>query len=219
MMSQLESVKILLKQSPANASQIIGFNFNVAEGLHPERQKLLFPALPSGLWSNPRFSNRLSKMILSKSSIDQTAYLQIPNALWPIALLPSDRLERLALLVGALILGVRIRTSLSRDHVTSWKKKLGDEAYHFAMNSASLLPTAQIPLPAIASDSALDIGVSAIHSTIAAEPDVLKARVILKLPNNINLIPMEPEKARRVLLLVMQLVEREWHSLHAILKK
>lgn len=218
MLNHFESLQLLLKKSPDSAARIIDFNCNVAAGLHPERQKLLFPDLTSNLWRNPRFFDRLSKIILNKTGIDQASYIEVPNSLWPLFLLPTDRLQRLIVLVGALILGVRIRASLSREHVTNWKKKLGEEAYHFAMNSASLLPAAQIPLPAIASDSAQDIGASAIISAVSGEPEALKSRVSLKLASDVNIIPMEPEKARRTLLLVMQIVEAEWCSSHAILR-
>lgn len=218
MVNHFESLQLLLKKSPVSASQVIAFNFNVANGIHPDHKKLLFPELISIFWEKPRFLGRMSKLILNRTGIEQTSYIEMTNTLWPLFTLPADRLQRLIVLVGALILGVRIRSSLSREHVTNWKKKLGEEAYRFAMNSASLLPAAQVPLPAIASDSAHDIGASAIISAVSAEPEALKSRVSLKLASDVNVIPMEPEKARRTLLLVMQIVEAEWCSSHAILR-
>jgi hypothetical protein len=94
----------------------------------------------------------------------------------------------------------------------AWKKRLGADAYRFALNSALLFPVAQIPLPAIASDSAHDIGASIIGAAIAPEPESLKKRVSLKLPGAIAAMPLEAEKARRLVTVVIQILEGEWYS-------
>jgi hypothetical protein len=207
------SIRGLIKQNPKIASAVIRFNSDFCTNLHPDRQSVLLPQLSSSSWQQPRLVERISKIIGMEIGLEDKFYLDIPNPLWAVILLPPERLKRLALHLGALVLGIRIRSSLSREHVMAWKNRLGEEAYRFAMNSASLLPSAQIPLPAIASDSAYAIGTSIIGAALAQEPEQLKKRVTLKFTENVAAMQLEPERARRLISLVMQIVEAEWHSL------
>ncbi len=158
-------------------------------------------------------------LLLQRSGLRGKVFTDIPNSLWPMALLPADRLHRLARHTGALILGIRVRSSLSREHVLSWKQKLGEEAYRFAMNSAALLPSGRVPLTSIASESADDVGASAILAAISENPEAFKARIAMKLPNQTAPMAIEADKAARLLITVAQIVEGEWFSSFAMLRK
>ena len=210
--SRNSSLRNLIKTQPDIASAVIRFNTDLAANLHPDQKSTFVPKLPASLWDQPRLAARISKIVAAQTGLEKKLYLEIPNPLWAMILLPQDRLQRLALHMGALVLGIRVRASLSREHVMAWKNRLGNEAYQFALNSASLLPVTQIPLAAIASDSALDIGASIIGAVIAPEPESLKRRVSLKLPGAISAIPIESEKARRLITVVIQILEGEWYS-------
>lgn len=202
----------LIKNQRHIASAVIRFNTDLAANLHPDYQSTFVPELPASLWKQPRLAARISKVVAAKTDLENKLYLDIPNPMWAMILLPPDRLQRLALHIGALVLGIRVRSSLSREHVIAWKNRLGADAYRFALNSASLLPVAQIPLPAIAFDSALDIGASIIGAAIAPEPESLKKRVSFKLPGAVAAMPLEAEKARRLITVVIQILEGEWYS-------
>jgi hypothetical protein len=160
----------------------------------------------------------MSKLISGKAHLSESYYLEIPNPIWPVVLLTPERLQRLALHIAALIFGIRIRASLAREHVVGWKRKLGDDAYRFAMNSASLLPAVQVSLPVVASDSALAVGMGVIQAALIVEPKSLQERAVLKLPIGIEPIDLDPDKAKRLLAFVMQTVEGEWYSLCAVLR-
>lgn len=206
------SIRSLIKQRPHLAAAVIRFNTDFCENLHPDQQSKFLSQLPASFWRAPRLVERISKLVAVQVGLADKFYLEIPNPLWAMILLPPERLERLALHIGALVLGIRIRSSLSREHVMAWKKRLGEEAYRFAMNSASLLPLAQIPLSAIASDSAQSIGTSIISAALSPEPEPLKQRVALKLSVDAEAMPLEAERARRLVSLVIQTVEGEWYS-------
>ncbi len=214
-----DGIKRVLAQSPAAAAAIVQFNCQPSADLHPDNKRRWLPELPDAIWHEPRLANRLAMLLLQRSGLHGKVYTDIPNSLWPVALLPADRLHRLARHTGALILGIRIRSSLSREHVLSWKKKLGEDAYRFAMNSAALLPSGRVPLTSIASDSADDVGTSAILAAIATSPEAFKARIAMKLPDGIAPMAIEADKAARLLITVTQIVEGEWLSSFAILRK
>ncbi len=210
--SRSTSLKNLIKTQPQLAYAVIRFNTDFARNLHPDQQRILIPELAAPLWRQSRLANRISKVVATQMDLESELYLEIPNSLFAMVLLSTDRLQRLSLYLGALVLGIRVRSSLSREHVMAWKNRLGSEAYRFALNSASLLPAAHIPLSAIKSDSAHDIGASIIGAAIAPEPDSLKKRVSLKLPGAEEAMLLEPEKARRLITVVIQIVEGEWYS-------
>ncbi len=214
-----DGIKRLLEESPAAAAAIVRFNGLLSADLHEDSKRRWLPELPGAVWRDPRQVKRLSMLLLQRSGLRGKVFTDIPNSLWPMALLPADRLHRLARHTGALILGIRVRSSLSREHVLSWKQKLGEEAYRFAMNSAALLPSGRVPLTSIASESADDVGASAILAAISENPEAFKARIAMKLPNQTAPMAIEADKAARLLITVAQIVEGEWFSSFAMLRK
>jgi hypothetical protein len=217
-MSDVDAFRRLVGQSPAVAAAIVRFNSQLSADLPVDGQRRLLPELPDAIWRDPRLSNRLSALLLQRSGLGGKVFADIPNSLWPVALLPADRLHRLARHTGALILGFRIRSSLSREHVLGWKQKLGEDAYRFAMNSAALLPSGRVPLASIVSDSADDVGASVILAAIAESPEAFRVRIAMKLPDRTAPMAIEADKAARLLITVAQIVEGEWFSSFAMLR-
>lgn len=213
-----DSIKLLIKKNLPLAAEIIRFNANEAVNLHPSYRQLIIPELPENGWNNKRLTSRISKIISSQENLKNCWYLETRNLLWPVALMTPQRLHRLALHLGALVLGGAIRSSLSREQVAVWKKKLGDETYRFALNSASLLSSAQLPKPVIPLESPLDLGNGIILMAIRDEPEPLKARISLKLPKNTKSCFIEPNKAKRLVHFVTQILEAEWYSSCAVLR-
>ena len=201
------------------AAKVIDFNWNLATYLHPAQRKKWLPEIPDSAWREPRTSGRISNLLSVRIGLSEEVFPDTPNPLWLIALLPADRLNRLALHIGALILGVRIRSSLSREHVLKWKKKLGDEAYRFAMNSATLLPVGRLPLNAIATGAADELGASVVMTALANEPQTLRRRVALKFSNEIDVMDIDPESAAQVSLMIARILEAKWFSSLEALKK
>lgn len=218
-MSDRESLRRLLQQSPAVAAKVVGFNWELADSVHPARRRRCLPEIPDAVWHEPRLKGRLSNLLLERVGLSDSNFFETPNSLWPLALLPADRLQRLALHIGALILGIRVRSSLSREHVIGWKKKLGDEAYRFAMNSASLLPVGRLPLKAIATEAADELGASFVMAALTTEPEALSQRVALKFPTEVAALDMEPASATQVCLMIARIVEGEWFSSLEALRK
>ncbi len=218
-MDQSESLRRLMGESPTAAAALMSFNSNPAAYAHPEQQRRLLPELPQAVWLEPRVAGRLSAQLLARSGLGDATVYETPKGLWPVVLLRSDRLQRLALHIGALVLGIRIRSSLSRDHVLGWKRKLGEEAYSFAMNSAALLPSGLVPLDSVATSSAEEIGGSIILAALENEPIALRDRVALKLPPAFALMKCDAQKARRLVMMVAQIVEGEWCSSFGMRRK
>ena len=218
-MSDPQSFRRLLKQSPESAAAIVDFNWSPASYVHPDFQRRFVPGLPEAVWHEPRVAGRVSGLLLEICGLRDKIFVDTPYTLWPVALLPADRLQRLARHIGALALGIRIRSSLSREHVLGWKQRLGEEAYRFAMNSAALLPSGRVPLSSIAADSADEIGVNIIFAALAQAPEGLRARVALKLPEAEKPAEMDADTAGRLLIKVAQVVEGEWFSSFAPIRK
>ncbi len=214
-----DSFRRLLHRSPAAAAAIVGFNWDPAAYVHPVLREHWLPEIPPLAWDDPRIASRLSGLLLSRAGLRTQIFIAAPNALWPLVLLPTDRLHRVAVHIGALILGARVRSSLARDHVLSWKNRLGEEAYRFAMNSASLLPAGKVPLSAMATESADEIGNSVIMTALSAAPEALRNRVALKFPKGCNAFDLEADKAAHLSLMIARVVEGEWFSSLAALRK
>lgn len=214
-----DSFRRLLQQSPAAAAAIVGFNWDPASYVHPALREHWLPEIPPLAWDDPRISSRLSGLLLSRAGLRSQICIAAPNTLWPLVLLPADRLQRVSLHIGALILGARVRSSLSRDHVLSWKNRLGEEAYRFAMNSASLLPVGKVPLSAMATENADEIGNRVIMAALSAAPEAFRKRVALKFAKECNAFDLEADKASHLSLMIARVVEGEWFSLLAALRK
>lgn len=209
----------LLSHDPEVAGTVWRFNFLPAGDLHPSRRAGLLPELPELVWQSQRAQPRLSMLVLQRSGLQDTSCFDMPLRQWPLALLPVQRLERIARHVGALVLGVRVRASLARDHVLGWRARLGDDAYRFAMTSASLVPQAKLPLSGLANAAPADIGYQLIRAAVSDAPVPMCQRVCLKTPARTDAFAVDTAQAGRLVDQVMRIVEAEWvSSLEAIRK-
>lgn len=209
----------LIKRFPREMPALLEFNFNPAADLHWSHREEFFPEIPAAVWEVQRGVPRFSQLLLHRTGLSEYPCLDIPNPHWPLALLPVKRLERVARHVGALVVGMRVRSSLSRDHVLAWKSKLGEEAYRFALNSASLVQAGKLPLIEWASDSPLETGYRLILYSMADAPESMRRRVNLKMPRGINVAEIEMARVNRLLNNVMGIVEAEWYSSFAAIRR
>lgn len=218
-MSATDSLQQMLKQSPEFAASIVAFNWNPANYLHPSQRQQCLPDIPTTVWEQPHLSGRLSELLLARLGLREKSFIETSSDFWPIALLSTDRLQRLALHIGALMLGMRVRASLSRDHVLAWKKKLGEEAYRFAMNSAALLPAGKVPLVNSQDEEVGELGASLIMAALAKTPEAFQRRVVLKFSKQIVALDLDPDKAAQLMNMVARIVEGEWFSSFAAQRK
>lgn len=194
---------------------ILQFNFMPAFYLHPSRREQFFPNMPDKVWLLPRTFNRMSSVILQKLDSPEP-FFDLSHWGWPLALLPPDRILQLALHIGAISLRNQVRSSLAREHVLIWKQKLGVDAYHFAMNSASLLPLSGMAEEKIAEMNPDEIGYSVIVSAIETMPEPMLKRTQLKLPVQFRGRDMDSGKARRLITSILDISEGKWSSSLAV---
>lgn len=212
MQNEFDYLRSIQGNSPGIAALMLKFNFHPAGYLHRERRPDFLPELPESVWSIERLHGRLSSRILRHSELLDRPVFHYPQWGWSLALLSPARLHRLALHVGALVQGVRVRASLSREHVLSWKSALGSEAYDFSMTRASLLPPikgAGVDLLALAPDQC---GFLLLQSAAHDMPDAMRIRFLWKMPKQDGGVGMDTVQARKIVRQVFSIVEPEWHS-------
>ena len=207
------SFKDICKRWPRFSADLYEFNFRPASYLHETRRSRLLPELPVRVWQSVRVQDQLSARLMAITGLADQPCFELPHPDWALALLPTIRVERLARHVGALAVGGHVRTSVSRDQVLGWKNKLGDDAYRFAMTSASLLAIGK--LPALDTSAPLTLGSTMLAAHAAQMPAGMRERFLLKLPASIDRdteVGIEPGMARRLVQTAFNLIEGEWCS-------
>lgn len=212
MESQWDYYRAMRTRFPALGAAIFRFNFDPAAYLHAEKRPEFWPIIPESVWSIERVRGRLSERILRQSQLVDCPVFAFPFWGWPLVLLPPHRLARLSLHLGGLIHGARIRESLSRIQVMSWKEKLGSEAYEFAMARASLLPVVKEIDTDLLMSEPEQSGYSLLQKAAADLPEPMRIRFVWKLPKRSGKSDIEPSQARKLVRSVLSTVEPEWHS-------
>ncbi len=200
----MDELRELLSCPTQLVHSIMRFNCMPASYLHPMRRDEFAPELPSAVWETPSAWAKLSAVILGHANFSD--YIFEPNHWgWSIALLSIDRLKLLARYSGAIALLDKVRSSLARDHVLSWKKLLGEDAYQFAMTTAPLLPNTRLHDIEERDSSPEKIGYSVIMAVFKSMPDPMCFRCQLKIPSTTYSSEIDPLKARRLLMAINQL--------------
>ncbi len=208
--TQAEGFRAVLGHGAWFAAAMYAFNFRAAAYLHPGRRSHLLPELPESMWQVARIRDRLSEMVLERAGIASAPCFEMPHAGWVLALLPTERLARLATHIGALAVGTSVRTSLSREQVLGWKQKLGNDAYRFAMTSAALLSIGK--LPELKSHDPVDLGYSLMAGEAVRMPEGMRERFLLKLPDDLPQLTLDGDIARRLVQTAVNVTEGEWCS-------
>lgn len=212
MRSEWDNLGTIQARFPELAAQLLKFNFLPATYLHAERRSSFFPGIPETIWSMARLHGRLSDRILRKSNILDHPVFIFPHWGWQLALLSPESIERLSLHLGALINGIRIRTSLSRASVLSWKSRLGTEAYEFSMTRASLLPQVKDCGTDLLSLPPDTCGNWLLQCASIDMPNPMRTRFLWKMPIISTGPEVELTQARKLVRTVLSIVEPEWHS-------
>lgn len=207
-MNELQS---LLSCRPDQVYSIMRFNCLPASYLHPLRRDDFLPGLPTSVWESPRAWGRISTIILSEGNLTEP-FVDPTHWAWSVALLSSEQLCRLARYAGAILVLEKIRSSLAREHVLSWKQLVGCDAYQFAMTSASLLPTIDVGEIEFTNNPPEKIGYSVIAAVFKSMPEAIKQRCQLKIPPNVELLDIDLKKARRIASIILDISRMEWSS-------
>lgn len=214
-----DNIKSLLTSSPAIFSQLYAFNYTPASYLHPTRRAQFFDdALPAFVWEQPRVWEKLSAQMLVQLGLSDQPCVDFPHPKWELALLPLSRQQRLAQYMGAIVLGARIRSSLAREQVLSWKEQLGHEAFQFVMNSACLLPSIHIEDEALGTKDVEQIGYDMICASMSDSPQEMRQRALLKMPLQTKSSTISLKLIKQLTQTVLVTVEAEWHSSFAAIK-
>ncbi len=211
----MDDKRALLASGAELRRAILEFNFRPALYLHPSRRVLYFPEIATSVWDNPRTCERLSAIIL-KDLKWPNPFIEVNYWGWNLALLSQNNLRRLARHISAVSLRHKVRASLAREHVLSWKQKLGLDAYKFAITSASLLPALGIDDAQFGEFSPDEMGYGVICAAISEMPEEMLKRMQLKLPDNCAQIYMDSVKARKIISTILYLSEGKWFSSHAV---
>ncbi len=214
-----ENFKSLLTKSPAIFSQLYAFNYTPASYLHTSRHVQFFDgALPDLVWEEPRVWEKLSVLMLEQLGMNDQPCVSFPHPKWGLVLLPVSRQQRLAQHIGAIVLGTRIRSSLAREQVLSWKEQLGHDAFQFVMNSARLLPSIQIEDEALGTTDVEQIGYDTIFASLNDAPPEMRQRALLKMPLKTKPSKIPSKLVNQLVQSVTMTLEAEWHSSFAAIK-
>ena len=190
------------------------FNYLPAAYLHQTRRIKFFSGqIPEKVWLEPRVWPRLSTVILDELGIEKEPIRNLVNADSFHLLLPSNRFLRLAKHIGSIVLASCIRTSVARDEVLSWKKKLGSDVFDFVMSRSALFPSSITNLETLAINDVERIGCGVLLEVYQGLPENLLSRVMLKMPDQTEKIQIDHKVGRQLVQLVVFLLEREWVSL------
>ena len=109
------------------AEALLRFDMLPSTWLHPSRAGGLVPAALEGLAALHR---HLSAALRREFSLQAVTGFDDPTL--PIALLPDDRLARLAFFAGIALLRTQVRQAIAREPVAHLREQLGAEALDFA---------------------------------------------------------------------------------------
>jgi hypothetical protein len=204
----------LLAASPLLARYLYAFNFCPANYLHPtQRQQFGGDMLSEQVWQAQRARAALSAHILKTLGLEDEPCFDLHQREWPLILLDADRLGRLQRHVSALVFSPVIRRSIVHAEVVAWKKRLGPDAYKFALNGTSLLPRMQLPKTAGHPSEAEAVGYGWIEAAMSTATEAILRRAKLKLPFHRIVPATDAAGAQRLVYALLSILEPEWHLL------
>jgi hypothetical protein len=188
------------------------FERQPAEYMHPSRRDMFCP-MPAmeAVWDSARARRHLSRNILRTLSLDPCdRSAEVP---WPVALLDTDRLQRIALCVAAAAASAQVRGCLLRDEVLLWREWLSSDAFSFSQETARLLPE----LPHVRIDRGVpapSFGLRLLARAALAWPVAIAGRFLLKMPRDDaeHACDVDPTLVSRLAVRVLSIVEPRWCS-------
>lgn len=146
--------------------------------------------------------------------------LGLDDPVLPLAMLPAERFDSLALYAGAVLAGQPIRRCIARADVQAMRAELGDAILNFTRNRAAAIHKGLDDLAwrteAIGADTLALGHVMLAHVFLTATP-AIRQRGLLRLPisapSHAQALPLSQAESLRISLALLQEVEPEWLSL------
>jgi len=117
--------------------------------LHSSWRAKIFPeGVGEAVWSCDAAHDHLSSHINEALALsDFVVTPDLDHVAWTIALMPGDRLFRLMMHLGVVVVSTEIRNAVSRPDIQTIVDQIGRELYNFSLQRAGLI-YAQPPTPA-----------------------------------------------------------------------
>ncbi len=194
--------------------ELLNFNYSPGSYLHESHQKTFFgEKFDEKAWICSRSLARISDYLLEVSDLKKNPIVDFPTRDWNFLLLPVPRFFRVARHIGAIVLGSLIRSSIAREEVLSWKRKLGEDVFSFAMSRGMFLPATGLKPDKSVFVDVERLGFQVMMASFAFAPECVSKRALLKIPAGVTAAKLEQKSAEHLVNSVVFLLENEWHSL------
>lgn len=197
--------------------RLLIFNFLPSLTLHPSRYA--FFGAPEFTISSSMASvwhRHWSYDILCRLDLQDRPVIDVSPPALTLALMPPDRLARLARYVGAVLVAGQLRQAIAGDDVRRLSGELGDDVLAFARESvfpfeSSAYIAANVPLSVASLDQ---WGCAALMRAMADSSPELLRRAELRLPlhDARTDLSIDSESCLAIALDVLKLTDPTWHS-------
>lgn len=141
----------------------------------------------------------------------------------PLAMLPAERFDTLALYAGAVLAGQPIRRCIARADVQAMQPELGDAVLDFTRHRAAAIHAGLDDLTwrteAIAADT-VALGQVLLAQAFQMATPAVRQRGLLRLPiatsSHAQALSLSPAESLRISLALLQEIEPKWFSLFPI---
>lgn len=132
-------------------------------------------------------STRLSHFLMSQLGFNGSFYFDFTDPFTQVALWDCEKLEKLIFHTGVVFYGDEISKLIVRDHVLKYRKSLGDELYHFALERALKLnkrnlSILDLPKQMDIMDRVRVSGLVCFNEAVKTLPMAMLKRIVVKLP-------------------------------------
>ena len=204
------------------SARLLEFNLLPSRTLHPSRNaRYGTPDRAIPLRLAPAWHRHCSREILRRLNLTDRPVRDTTRPELILALMPPDRMARLARHVGAIFCASRLRRAIRGNEVRELTAGLGADVLDFARRAAPAVPTASDAadggidaLEAAALPAGIDrLGYAALAGAFRCGGAELALRAELKLPDlPVQPAPCEDAACLDVALAVLKLIDSSWHS-------
>jgi len=199
-------------------ARLLEFNFLPSRTLHPSRHAQYgAPGRPVPPRCEPAWHRHWSREILRRLGLLDRPVLEPDRPELALALLPPQRLARVARYAGATLCAPRLRRIIAGAEVRALADALGSDVLDFARRTAASLhpglPALDLPAGPGAVEAIDRLGRAALRAALHGGGPELALRAELKLPDEpAGQAPCDAPAALSLGLGLLQHLEPTWHS-------